>query len=69
MGSAGSAWSRSRDLRGEFWMRVQPGADGRAAEGICAEPRQRVLDARDTLAHLCGIAGELLAERDGDGVH
>ena len=55
--------------RGELGMRVEAGAGRGAAERDLAEPRQRVLDARDALAHLRGVAGELLAERDGDGVH
>ena len=50
-------------------MRVQPGADRGAAERDLAEPLERRLDAGLALAHLRRIAAELLAERDGDGVH
>ena len=75
-GSAGGEISRPvssceqrADARRELGMRVQPGADGGAAERDLAEPRQRVLDARDALAHLRRVAAELLAERDRHGVH
>ena len=54
---------------GELGVRVEPRADGGAAERDLAEPRHRVLDARDPLAHLRRVAGELLAERDGHRVH
>ena len=50
-------------------MRVHAGSDGGAAERNLTEPWQRVLHARDPLAHLRRIAAELLAERDGHGVH
>ena len=48
---------------------VQAGADGGAAEWDLPEAGERILHARDALAHLRRIAPELLAERDGDGVH
>ena len=54
---------------GEFGMRVQAGADRGAAERDLADAAERRLDARDPLAHLRGVAAELLAERDRDGVH
>ena len=50
-------------------MRVEPGARRGAAERDLAEARQRVLDAGDALAHLRGVAGELLAEGHGNRVH
>ncbi len=61
--------SRSRYARRELRMGVEPGADGGAAERDLAEPRQRVLHALGALADLRGVAGELLAERHGHGVH
>ena len=57
------------DALGELGVRVEAGADGRPAERDLAEPRQRVLDARDALAHLGRVATELLAERHRHGVH
>ena len=54
---------------GELRVRVQAGADGGAAERDLAEAGEGILDARDALAHLRRVARELLAERDGDGVH
>ena len=56
--------SSSRTRAANSGMRVEAGADRGAAERDLAEPRQRVLDARDALAHLGGVAAELLAERD-----
>ena len=50
-------------------MRVQSRADRGAAERDLAEALAAVLDARDSLAHLGGVAGELLPERDGHRVH
>src|SRR6266702_4512855 len=50
-------------------MRVEPGADGGAAEWNLAEPRQRVVEARNAFPDLRGVAAELLTERDGDGIH
>ena len=57
------------DARRELGMGVQAGAGGGAAERDLAEPRHRVLDPRDPLAHLRRVAGELLAERHRDRVH
>ena len=50
-------------------MRVEARADGGAAERDLAQPLAAVADALDPLAHLRGVAAELLAEGDGDGVH
>ena len=50
-------------------MRVQAGAGGGAAEGNLCHARQSALDAAAGEADLRGVAGELLAERDGDGIH
>ncbi len=50
-------------------MGVQPGADSRPAERDLAEPLERALDPCPALAHLRGVAAELLAEGDGDRVH
>ncbi len=66
---AGLVREQLADARGELRMRVEAGAGRGAAERDLAEPRQRVADARDALAHLRCVAGELLAERDRDGVH
>ena len=54
---------------GELGVRVQAGAGGGAAERDLAEARERVLDARAAELDLRGVAAELLAERDGHGVH
>src|SRR5207248_6522248 len=54
---------------GELGMRVQPGADRRAAERDLPEVRQRRADAVVALADLGGIAAELLAERYRHRVH
>ena len=54
---------------GELRMRVQPRPGGRAAERDLAEARHGVLDPSDPLPDLRRIAGELLAERHGHGVH
>src|SRR5205823_13131079 len=54
---------------GELRVRVQPGADGGAAERDLPEPPQRALDPRLAFARLRRVAAELLAERDRDGVH
>jgi hypothetical protein len=50
-------------------VRVEAGAVGGAAERDLAEPRQRVRTRAMPCAHLRRVAGELLAERDRDGVH
>src|SRR6266545_5536451 len=50
-------------------MRVEPGADGGAAERNLAETRQRVAHAADPFANLGRVAAELLAERHRDRVH
>ena len=50
-------------------MRVQAGSGRGAAERDLAEAWHRVLDARDSLSNLRGVAAELLAERHGHGVH
>ena len=50
-------------------MRVHARADGGAAERDLAETLAAVAHALDALAHLRGVAGELLAEGDGHGVH
>src|SRR6185436_6656380 len=53
----------------ELGMRVQAGADRGAAERDLAQPLERRLDARLSLADLGRVAAELLAQRDRDGVH
>src|SRR5215211_6269730 len=57
------------DAPGELRVRVQARSDRRAAERDLAEPRERVLDPPDSLPHLRGVARELLAQGDRDGVH
>ena len=54
------AATRSRELR----VRVQAGADRRAAERELAQVRQRGLDVRSAVVELRDVAGELLAERE-----
>ena len=54
---------------GELGVRVQAGAGGGAAERDLRHLRQRVAHAARAEADLRGVAGELLAERDRDGVH
>ena len=50
-------------------MGVEPGPGGGAAERDLGDLRQRVADAHGGQAHLCGVAGELLAQGDGHGIH
>ncbi len=57
------------DAGGELRVRVQPGARGGAAERDLADVHERGLDALLAEADLRGVAGELLAERHGHGVH
>ena len=57
------------DALGELGVRVQPVADGGAAERDLRDLRQRVAHAPRAEAHLRGVAGELLAERHRHGVH
>ena len=57
------------DLRGELRVGVQAGAGGGAAERDLADVDERAGDALLAQAHLRRVAGELLAERDGHGVH
>ena len=64
-----SAASFSRTRAGELRVRVEAGAGRRAAERDLGDLRQRVLDAPAAEPHLRGVAGELLTERDGHGVH
>ena len=47
----------------------RPGADGGAAERDLAQTLPAVPHALDPLAHLRRVAGELLPERDRNGVH
>ena len=54
---------------GELRVRVQARPGGRPAERDLAETRHGVLDPSDPLSDLRRIAGELLAERHGHGVH
>ena len=57
------------DPLGELGMGVEARADGGPAERDLAQPGERSLDAGDPLAHLRGVAAELLAQRHGHGVH
>ena len=49
---------------GELGVRVEPGADGGAADGELVEPGQRELDALEVGVELRDVAAELLAERE-----
>ncbi len=75
-GSSGASISRPdllRQLRahalGELGVGVQAGAGGGAAERDLGDLRQRVAHALGAEPDLRGVAGELLAERHGHGVH
>ncbi len=57
------------DLLAEPVGRVEPGADGRSADGQLAEPRQRGLHPLDAGLDLAGVAAELLAQRHRHRVH
>jgi hypothetical protein len=54
---------------GELRMRVEARADGRAPQRDLPEARHRVAHAVAALPYLRRVAGELLAERDGNRVH
>ena len=64
-----SAESSCAHLGGEVGVRVQTRADRGAAERDLAETLAAVAHPLDPLAHLRGVAGELLAEGDGHCVH
>ena len=57
------------DLLGELRVRVQAGAGGGAAERDLPDVHERGGTRSCAERDLRGVAGELLAERDGDGVH
>src|SRR4051812_37250146 len=57
------------DLLGELRVRVEPGPRRGAAERDLAHVLERGHDALLPEADLRGVAGELLTERHGDGVH
>ena len=61
-GKAGDRRDPVGDALGKAERRVEPGADGGAALGELHQHRQRLLDARDAVLDLRGVAGELLAE-------
>src|SRR4029450_6384134 len=52
----------------EIGRRVQPGADGGAADGEIAQPAERLLDALDVAIDKRDVAGEFLTECDRRGV-
>ncbi len=49
---------------GELGVRVEPGADGGAADGELVQPGERELDALEVGVELGDVAAELLAERE-----
>src|SRR5690606_14343374 len=57
------------DPRGEAGGGVDAGAHRGAAERELGEPRQGGLDPGDAVAHLGGVAAELLPQGDRGGVH
>src|SRR3546814_10758040 len=59
---AGDALDLADEAFGEALLRVQPGADRRAALGELVETRQGALDARDAVFHLRRVAGEFLPQ-------
>ena len=54
---------------GELGVRVEPGADGRAPGGQLVEAGEGLLEAPEVGVELGDVARELLAQREGDGVH
>ena len=67
-GQAGDLGDLLRHHVGEADRRVEAGADRRAALGQLHQHRQALLDARDAVLDLLGIAGELLAQGQRRGV-
>src|SRR5262249_41522231 len=57
------------DERRKLRMRVETRASCSTAERDLSQPWQGIANARDALAYLGRIARELLAERDGNGIH
>ena len=61
---------RRRDSCRECRVGVDAGADGGAADGQFVQAERRVdSEPVQGLVQLCGVAGELLADADGRGVH
>ncbi len=58
-----------RDPLGEFGMSVQAGPHGGSAERQLVQPGQAFCDTPAAALDLCGIPGELLAQRQRDRVH
>ncbi len=73
LGSGDLQTGRLRELcahaRRELGVGVEAGAGRGAAERNLRHLRQRDAHAASTEAHLCGVAGELLPERDGHRIH
>ena len=61
---AGELGDLRRGTLGELGVRVEPGADGGAADGELVEPGQHLLDALEVGVELRDVAAELLAERE-----
>ena len=66
---SGLAGEEGANALRELGVRVQARARGSAAEGDLAEALERAGDAIAAEGDLRGVAAELLAQRDGDGVH
>ena len=61
---AGELGDLRRGALGELGVRVEPGADGGAADGELVEAGQHQLDALEVGVELRDVAAELLAERE-----
>ena len=69
MPEPGLAHEQLAHALGELRVGVEPGARRGAAERDLPDVHERGIDALTSQAHLRGVAGELLAERDRHGVH
>src|SRR3954471_5259292 len=68
-GEPGRGGDALADPGGQLGVGVQPCPDGGPAERELPNPAERRPDPLDPLVDLGGVAGELLAEGDRDGVH